>query len=107
MRGVTVCPACEAKVRKEFQLTRLMRGVTPKAVLSLCAKTFQLTRLMRGVTCHPNSAIAPKQAFQLTRLMRGVTLPSESLPTVVITISTHTPHARRDSKRQYSISSLY
>ena len=62
------------------------------------SRLFQLTRLMRGVTCHPNSAIAPKQAFQLTRLMRGVTLPSESLPTVVITISTHTPHARRDMR---------
>ena len=34
--------------------------------------------------------------FQLTRLMRGVT-PCEYYCTVVLNISTHTPHARRDA----------
>ena len=33
-----------------FQLTRLMRGVTPLSLISLLGLEFQLTRLMRGVT---------------------------------------------------------
>ena len=56
---------------------------------------FQLTRLMRGVT--PTSFLSPRSAliFQLTRLMRGVTF-IVCNGTEQIEISTHTPHARRD-----------
>ena len=37
-------------VENIFQLTRLMRGVTNCAVVSVFQVSFQLTRLMRGVT---------------------------------------------------------
>ena len=79
----------------KFQLTRLMRGVTA-AVRSrtIFILTFQLTRLMRGVTVRCNHPCG-NCAFQLTRLMRGVTATSFTLR-VNRSISTHTPHARRD-----------
>ena len=49
------CEAWPAKsntfiVVDEFQLTRLMRGVTFQPLNSISANLFQLTRLMRGVT---------------------------------------------------------
>ena len=56
---------------------------------------FQLTRLMRGVTS-PTRAWKGDEIFQLTRLMRGVTL-CEHFNAKLMNISTHTPHARRDS----------
>ena len=37
----------------------------------------------------------PNDKFQLTRLMRGVTQ-NPLLENILIKISTHTPHARRD-----------
>ena len=55
---------------------------------------FQLTRLMRGVTIS-NHFFFHLSLFQLTRLMRGVTLSFPLCPLVLL-ISTHTPHARRD-----------
>ena len=61
---------CETVIK--FQLTRLMRGVTYIFVNSILSCIFQLTRLMRGVTYFFNK------------------------PLIVIHISTHTPHARRD-----------
>ena len=61
-----------AFVRLEFQLTRLMRGVTESGNKVRSIFRFQLTRLMRGVTLIRNNA-APFSTFQLTRLMRGVT----------------------------------
>ena len=61
----------------------------------LTYRTFQLTRLMRGVTPdgHPFN-IMP--LFQLTRLMRGVTRLTFDAQ-IINNISTHTPHARRDN----------
>ena len=56
---------------------------------------FQLTRLMRGVTSHESRLQTRFAQFQLTRLMRGVTQCAEALYNVQ-KISTHTPHARRD-----------
>ena len=56
---------------------------------------FQLTRLMRGVTDSGARGHNGNDRFQLTRLMRGVTdyeYDSDSYSE----ISTHTPHARRD-----------
>ena len=49
---------------------------------------------MRGVTVNPVSP-ANIEAFQLTRLMRGVTR-HLNFRNLFLTISTHTPHARRD-----------
>ena len=51
---------------------------------------------MRGVTAVPLSK-EREPLFQLTRLMRGVTGSACSVPSMC-TISTHTPHARRDRK---------
>ena len=56
----------------QFQLTRLMRGVTVCALSIIMLLSFQLTRLMRGVTGAFAFSKMGKQ-FQLTRLMRGVT----------------------------------
>ena len=75
MRGVTE-PNCHFLPCERFQLTRLMRGVTRKKLQALAAKKFQLTRLMRGVTDSPLEH--PYDHF----------------------ISTHTPHARRDSVKK-------
>ena len=58
---------------------------------------FQLTRLMRGVTPLSTSSATIFVIFQLTRLMRGVTRFSQIFLTFY-QISTHTPHARRDSR---------
>ena len=95
MRGVTDKANRSPEEVKEFQLTRLMRGVTlPKN--STCSKAkFQLTRLMRGVTLCMECQYYMFE-FQLTRLMRGVTL-QLMIYQVNKPISTHTPHARRDS----------
>ena len=94
MRGVTT-NLILYNCKLEFQLTRLMRGVTNHLhfqcrYLSISTHTpharrdmkfqgtisfpkkFQLTRLMRGVTAHIVRAFI-LSAFQLTRLMRGVT----------------------------------
>ena len=56
---------------------------------------FLLTRLMRGVT-ESETATSLGETFLLTRLMRGVTLIEEK-EILFPTISTHTPHARRDA----------
>ena len=91
---------------EEFQLTRLMRGVTSAssdidknmpisthtpharrdaldASQELDLLQFQLTRLMRGVTVSSVFNV-PELIFQLTRLMRGVTqeLPPISKPQI-------------------------
>ena len=58
-------------------------------------KQFQLTRLMRGVTAD-EIKITGTIEFQLTRLMRGVTSRTRWMK-FSSTISTHTPHARRDT----------
>ena len=80
-----------------FQLTRLMRGVTTQIrYTGQFHHLFQLTRLMRGVTPSPSMSGNGNEGFQLTRLMRGVTLQS-FVCSVAIFISTHTPHARRDT----------
>ena len=50
MRGVTRGGGAELEERREFQLTRLMRGVTAIPLSMMCGSAFQLTRLMRGVT---------------------------------------------------------
>ena len=57
---------------------------------------------MRGVTVKVmNGMIGFK--FQLTRLMRGVTLTQQTARPLSQTISTHTPHARRDKVRRFQI----
>ena len=78
-----------------FQLTRLMRGVTNQSESDSKCRQFQLTRLMRGVTGMNLFAMNAEVLFQLTRLMRGVTANAMLLP-MLVGISTHTPHARRD-----------
>ena len=96
MRGVTCRSGFEHLCRVQFQLTRLMRGVTfavavafysygisthtpharrdsfTAAIYRLLMR-FQLTRLMRGVTPQNNDNCTSSSTFQLTRLMRGVT----------------------------------
>ena len=62
---------------------------------------FQLTRLMRGVTFQIFFFSTEKPKFQLTRLMRGVTW-LLILVAVLVVISTHTPHARRDRFLKYA-----
>ena len=49
---------------------------------------------MRGVTCD-RFVLQKMWSFLLTRLMRGVTAENQRL-CEILTISTHTPHARRD-----------
>ena len=51
MRGVTAFLVFGGLSSFEFQLTRLMRGVTLPARNRREYAQFQLTRLMRGVTC--------------------------------------------------------
>ena len=60
------------------------------------ARPFLLTRLMRGVTV-TMVVKASSLEFLLTRLMRGVTFRTVAR-SMSWTISTHTPHARRDRK---------
>ena len=94
MRGVTKLNAIFT-IPSEFQLTRLMRGVTVSVMkYTLLKVQFQLTRLMRGVTIEMNLYIGNRK-FQLTRLMRGVTALT-AVQEWTVSISTHTPHARRD-----------
>ena len=67
-----------------------MKSPTDRLIIS-----FQLTRLMRGVTIVWVMLILITNGFQLTRLMRGVT--TAALYGIDHnSISTHTPHARRD-----------
>ena len=73
-----------------------MRGVTENIYkVEVWIWEFQLTRLMRGVTSQLRLRFTVTE-FQLTRLMRGVTGPPRYTCNG-IHISTHTPHARRDS----------
>ena len=72
MRGVTRKEKDLTKLRK-FQLTRLMRGVTLWTIWKKSSIKFQLTRLMRGVTGLFPLPFFCQFIFQLTRLMRGVT----------------------------------
>ena len=58
-------------------------------------REFQLTRLMRGVTAFIVGDKRRLLRFQLTRLMRGVT-DFTVVFNALADISTHTPHARRD-----------
>ena len=51
----------------------------------------------------PGSAPAVSQVFQLTRPMRGVTIQALQ-PEAPVIISTHTPHAGRDSKSSFMLS---
>ena len=96
MRGVTFVASSFGSLSTIFQLTRLMRGVTKELFyMGRSNVVFQLTRLMRGVTPY-SACIASITLFQLTRLMRGVT--GFVKPFFLFSsISTHTPHARRDS----------
>ena len=104
----------------EFQLTRLMRGVTNRKYNGTfaidisthtpharrdTANLIALTRLTISThTPHArrdgtyDTTSVTTFAFQLTRLMRGVTLNVSSV-SETITISTHTPHARRDESQ--------
>ena len=59
---------------------------------------FQLTRPMRGVT-FVAAKLHDYFTFQLTRPMRGVTRSGEEIAADVI-ISTHTPHAGRDTAKK-------
>ena len=59
---------------------------------------------MRGVTTEDQYG-AEGQPFLLTRLMRGVT-PCSSFSAALRLISTHTPHARRDTLRLWSFATL-
>ena len=95
MRGVTLRIGNTASTETPFQLTRLMRGVTGKNLIALLGATFLLTRLMRGVTVLIFLSFSFACSFQLTRLMRGVTQGSAG-SVKAAWISTHTPHARRD-----------
>ena len=102
MRGVTRQKSCTISAWLQFQLTRLMRGVTGYNSTLPNQQKFQLTRLMRGVT--PAADVQPvKHGFQLTRLMRGVTIRTAKV-TTLDRISTHTPHARRDETSRTVIS---
>ena len=78
-----------------------MRGVTGQFITNAPRYSFQLTRLMRGVTWDYALQVQA-EAFQLTRLMRGVTVRFDESCDVVC-ISTHTPHARRDSVKCMTI----
>ena len=93
MRGVTRSGADKNR-QVWFLLTRLMRGVTNRSVPLAPVHLFLLTRLMRGVTGFDVYS-ADADRFLLTRLMRGVTGGRCKLAWCS-SISTHTPHARRD-----------
>ena len=84
----------------KFLLTRLMRGVTLSKWTNNRSVAFLLTRLMRGVTCS-KQVFYFALVFLLTRLMRGVTIGGQNR-VKSCSISTHTPHARRDKKTIYS-----
>ena len=94
MRGVTVTLLTSCDLRRKFQLTRLMRGVTVR-------NAGKLSRMRISThTPHARRDETPKNTmlfakFQLTRLMRGVTSGGNAYENVK-EISTHTPHARRD-----------
>ena len=83
------------KKRSEFQLTRLMRGVTAK-ISDICQRYVISTHTphARRDFFHVKFVLRYPE-FQLTRLMRGVTVKS-FLEDLDGNISTHTPHARRD-----------
>ena len=71
-----------------------MRGVTGTDIYEVVFETFQLTRLMRGVTVRwkllqSNMTIST----HTPHARRDDLLPSGS---ITFKISTHTPHARRD-----------
>ena len=94
MRGVTVKQdATVLNVGISTHTPHARRDCTVQFIRIYQAQ-FQLTRLMRGVTLKINQ-YRKYIKFQLTRLMRGVTLESSFFSTVS-EISTHTPHARRD-----------
>ena len=118
MRGVTFSSPCIRLSVPEFQLTRLMRGVTCRYVqrillfwisthtpharrdsfkkgFSLRALQFQLTRLMRGVTCRYVQRILLFWISTHTPHARRDSLYAFSYASGIV-ISTHTPHARRD-----------
>ena len=57
---------------------------------------------MRGVTHSSYHAQKLHSQFLLTRLMRGVTVRIDGARHV-ITISTHTPHARRDDQLDHGL----
>ena len=73
MRGVTPPTGGRNPPAGLFQLTRLMRGVTQGTAAAERSARFQLTRLMRGVTWVHLLYTEYSLQFQLTRLMRGVT----------------------------------
>ena len=96
--------SCEARLppeftplinRKEFLLTRLLRGATTYSItLSLSLTISTHTPLARrDITLVVNKPIINK--FLLTRLLRGATR-AEPYHISHILISTHTPLARRD-----------
>ena len=104
MRGVTVCRRVVGKAI-EFQLTRLMRGVTR------ASSCFRLPFIISTHTPHARRDTTTQTVrqyraeFQLTRLMRGVT--RDLIATIdYVAISTHTPHARRDIIRDHSFSTF-
>ena len=118
MRGATRCLRLHG-CSLQFLLTRPMRGATRSGSLDVCHnRPFLLTRPMRGATGNNQKSAgrvknfyshAPCGArhnsilnviiahrFLLTRPMRGATT-TTSDASLQLLISTHTPHAGRDS----------
>ena len=79
----------------QFQLTRLMRGVTSLLTNSMQLLWFQLTRLMRGVTLVDQLHDQKINDFNSHASCEAWLQPIYCICFSFL-ISTHTPHARRD-----------
>ncbi len=74
-----------------------MRGVTPIKTYAMDFFEFQLTRLMRGVTRQNlKFSVITEISTHTPHARRDVEKNDDS--ETVYTISTHTPHARRDKR---------
>ena len=94
MRGVTLNMVCVITDNFISTHTPHARRDTGEIGTNATLVKFLLTRLMRGVTPYSNR-FKGMITFLLTRLMRGVTK-RIFRNTAITSISTHTPHARRD-----------
>ena len=90
----------------KFQLTRPMRGATENRPGRRRPGQFQLTRPMRGATAARGGGGLFRPRFQLTRPMRGATWGANPNRAAAAEISTHTPHAGRNTMKMKTMIDL-
>ena len=87
----------------QFQLTRLLRGVTLNMQQIQTCQAFQLTRLLRGVTFVFNTDVCDDKIISTHTPLARRDIQRAGASDVVLRISTHTPLARRDRKADGNI----